>query len=171
MATDGIRHPVDNWRPPTLPIPKDGENPIWTKVAEALQCTHYEEVRCMVPQFQHIQTVNLQGTTLTVAQVAAVARRSGVTVSLDEGAARDRVTKSANWIAHTIARGTDTLGVTAGFGAASHRRTNKTTGLQTELIRFLNTGVIGKENLPSSYAKAAILVRTNTLMQGYSGIR
>ncbi|KAJ0091244.1 hypothetical protein Patl1_13537 [Pistacia atlantica] len=125
----------------------------------------------MVSQFSQAQTVDIQGTTLTVAEVTAIARRNEVKVNLDEAVARDRVAKSANWVAENISRGTDTYGVTTGFGATSHRRTNKTADLQTELIRFLNAGVIGKENLPSSYAKAGMLVRVNTLMQGYSGIR
>lgn len=125
----------------------------------------------MVSQFSGVQTVDIQGTTLTVAQVTAIARRGEVKVNLDEAVARDRVARSANWVADNISRGTDTYGVTTGFGATSHRRTSKTTDLQTELIRFLNAGVIGRENLPSSYSKVAMLVRTNTLMQGYSGIR
>jgi phenylalanine ammonia-lyase len=116
-------------------------------------------------------SVDIQGTSLTVAQVTAIARRSEVKVNLDEAAARERVAKSANWVADNISRGTDTYGVTTGFGATSHRRTSKTTDLQTELIRFLNAGVIGKESLPSTYSKVAMLVRANTLMQGYSGIR
>lgn len=67
--------------------------------------------------------------------------------------------------------GTRTHGVTTGFGSTSNRGTNKTSDLQAELIRFLNAGVIGKEHLPVSHAKAAMLVRTNMLMKGYSGIR
>ncbi|KAL6331137.1 hypothetical protein AAG906_009565 [Vitis piasezkii] len=133
--------------------------PHWKKAAEALQCGHFDEVCAMVSQFAHAQTVT------------ALARGDHVRVALDEAAARGRVTRSADWVAENISRGTDTYGVTTGFGATSHRRTNKTADLQTELIRFLNAGVIGKETLPASFSKAAMLVRANTLMQGYSGIR
>jgi hypothetical protein len=101
----------------------------------------------MVSQFSKVQTVDIQGTSLTVAQVTAIARRSEVKVNLDEAAARERVAKSANWVAENIFRGIDTYGVTTGFGATSHRRTSKTTDLQTELIRFLNdtTGHVERE--------------------------
>ncbi|KAL5572413.1 hypothetical protein UlMin_022010 [Ulmus minor] len=134
--------------------------PHWKKASEALQCSHYEEVHRMVTQFALAKEVEIQGTTLTVAEVTAIARRSEVKVSLDAATARGRVAESANWVAENISRGTDTYGVTTGFGATSHRRTNKTVDLQTELIR-----------LPSGYSKVAMLVRANTLMQGYSGIR
>ncbi|KAL5995393.1 hypothetical protein ACLOJK_025452 [Asimina triloba] len=183
-AKNTIPRPIDVCRPPTLPIPKDGKNPIsvsgdsyvsapphWQKAGEALQSTHFEEVRRMLSQFRQTQTVVIQGTTLTVAQVAAIARRPAVDVGLDEASARARVTESAAWVAENIARGADVYGVTTGFGATSQRRTSKTADLQTELIRFLNAGVIGKETLPQSYSKAAMLVRTNTLLQGFSGIR
>ncbi|GMI97825.1 phenylalanine ammonia-lyase 4 [Hibiscus trionum] len=143
----------------------------WQKAADALRCSHFDEVSQMVSQFAEAKAVGIQGTTLTVAQVTAVSRRDEVMVSLDEAAARDRVAKSANWVSDRISRGIDIYGVTTGFGATSHRRTTETSDLQTELIRFLNAGVIGKEYLPKSYSKAAMLVRANTLMQGYSGIR
>ncbi|KAA8523288.1 hypothetical protein F0562_009711 [Nyssa sinensis] len=177
MASNSIIHPIKDSQPPNNAICVSEKScvlsspPHWLKAAEAFQCSHFDEVRRMVSEFMQAQTVDIQGTTLTVAQVTAISRRPGVKVNLDDAVARDRVTKSANWVADNISRGTDTYGVTTGFGATSHRRTNKTGDLQTELIRFLNAGVIGKDNLPSSYSKAAMLVRTNTLMQGYSGIR
>ncbi|XP_041009556.1 phenylalanine ammonia-lyase-like [Juglans microcarpa x Juglans regia] len=184
MATDGFGRPNKQLRPPALLLPKDTTNLIcesekshvstplhWKKAAEAMQCTHFDEVCSMVSQFAQVQTVDIQGTTLTLGQVTAISRRGEVKVNLNEAVACERVAKSANWVAELVSRGTDTYGVNTGFGATSHRRTNKTSDLQTELIRFLNAGVIGRENLPSSYTKAAMLVRTNTLMQGFSGIR
>nr|QJU70110.1 phenylalanine ammonia-lyase [Cephalotaxus hainanensis] len=194
---ENSQNQIENWgvslreacRPPTLPVPVGGVNPIhvegkgyvsnpphWKKAAEAMQCSHFDEVKEMIGRFHGAQKVVLRGTTLTVAEVSAITRRPEVRVELDEATAKQRVEESATWVANNIAKGTDTYGVTTGFGATSHRRTNKAVDLQRELIRFLNAGVLGKDikdslQLPCEYTKAAMLVRTNTLMQGYSGIR
>jgi phenylalanine ammonia-lyase len=162
----------------------------WGKTAAAMQGSHLEEVKQMVQTYYNCSKVVLEGADLTVAHVAAVARRpEAVQVVLNAEVAKSRVDDSSNWVLHHAMKGTDTYGVTTGFGATSHRRTNQGAELQKELIRFLNAGVVGKKKkqqggelgcadnennnntLSSSTTRAAMLVRTNTLMQGYSGIR
>ncbi|KAJ8625592.1 hypothetical protein MRB53_034122 [Persea americana] len=147
----------------------------WRKAAEALQGSHFDSVRQMVDRFLRVDPVTLQGQGLQVADVVAVARRQsdGVSVMLDAAAAKPRVESSAAWVAAQSCKGTDTYGVTTGFGATSHRRTNQGAELQRELIRFLNAGIVAGEcnRLADHVTRAAMVVRTNTLLQGYSGIR
>jgi len=149
----------------------------WGAAAAELTGSHLDEVKRMVAQFRE-PVVKIEGASLRVGQVAAVAlakdASSGVSVELDEEA-RPRVKASSEWILNCLAGGGDIYGVTTGFGGTSHRRTKDGPALQVELLRHLNAGIFGTggdgHTLPSEVVRAAMLVRINTLLQGYSGIR
>uniref|UniRef100_A0ACD5XY26 Uncharacterized protein n=1 Tax=Avena sativa TaxID=4498 RepID=A0ACD5XY26_AVESA len=147
----------------------------WAAAAAEITGSHLDEVKRMVALFRE-PVVKIVGAGLSVGQVAAVAHAkdaSGVTVELADEA-RSRVKTCSEWIVDSVVNGGDIYGVTTGFGGTSHRRTRDGHALQVELVRHLIAGIFGtgrEHELPSEVSRASMLVRINTQLQGYSGIR
>lgn len=132
------------------------------------------------------RTIDLDGTSLTRAQVAAAAR-GGVRIEL-AAAQLDRVQATADFLAAKVSGGEPIYGVTTGFGSnadkllgAYRARDELPEGnpepfagtLMEELQRNLvitHAVCVGKPFAPE-VVRAMLVIRINTLMRGHSGIR
>jgi histidine ammonia-lyase len=118
----------------------------------------------------HHDDVILDGDSLALEDVIAVARL-GAAMRLAEGA-RARVQESRAWV-DGISRGDEltVYGVNTGFGSLAEVRIPRgdVATLARNLILSHSAGV-GRP-LPGEVVRAAMLIRTNTLAKGYSGIR
>jgi histidine ammonia-lyase len=114
-------------------------------------------------------TITLDGNSLTIQAIAAVARQYQ-SARLSR-AARTRMLASHRVILHKIRQGQQVYGINTGFGKLSDRSiASEDIGqLQINLIRSHACGV--GEPLPEEVVRAAMLIRANTLAKGFSGIR
>ena len=114
-------------------------------------------------------TVTLDGHSLTIANVVAVARQ-GARVAIDATALAE-VARSRQAVEAAAARGDTIYGVNTGFGKLAHVRIppEQARQLQLNLIRSHASGV--GEPLPADAVRAMMLLRANVLMRGTSGVR
>ena len=111
----------------------------------------------------------LDGGPLSIDAVVAVARsRQRVAIS-DEAAARVRRSRAV--IEHLLDTGAPMYGITTGFGALRGTAIppDQREELQRNLIRSHASGM--GPAFSEEVVRAAILLRANTLCQGYSGVR
>src|ERR1051325_4474477 len=113
--------------------------------------------------------VILDGNSLTVEQVAAVAR-DGAKVSL-AAHARPRARLARLIVEGLVAKGAVAYGVTTGFGKLSDVAipTDRLAELQVNLVRSHAVGV--GDLLPEREVRAMMLLRANVISKGYSGAR
>lgn len=119
-----------------------------------------------------MQTIILDGASLTIEQVVAVAYGAPgaphVELSPD---AQHRVTRSADAVRRLVDQGTVAYGITTGFGAFKDRviPLDQVEKLQRNIIVSHAVGVGDPFDIPNT--RAIMLIRSNTLARGFSGIR
>jgi histidine ammonia-lyase len=130
------------------------------------------------------ETILLDGSSLTRAQLVAVARQ-GALVALDQAQLK-HVQRAADFLADKVNCGEPTYGVTTGFGSnadkllGAHRVRDELPGhqpaegtlmeeLQHNLI-ITHAVCVGKP-FAAEVVRAMLVIRINTLMRGHSGIR
>lgn len=124
----------------------------------------------LTPHPRDIQTVELDGDSLTIEQVVAVARYHA-RVSIHE-AARERVKRCRAWVDQTVAdRRLTVYGLNTGFGSKANVDipNEQAEMLSRNLIVSHSAGV--GDYFEVDIVRAIILLRINTLIKGYSGIR
>jgi phenylalanine ammonia-lyase len=117
------------------------------------------------------KAVVIDGESLTLDDVANVARR-GVPVRLtDDEALLSRIHASSQYISDAAAAGKPVYGVTTGFGGMANVviSSEDAADLQNNMMWYHRTGA-GKP-LPISDVRAAMMLRANSHMRGASGIR
>ena len=117
-----------------------------------------------------METIWLDGETLTLEAVAAAAYNPGVEVRLPEEA-WEKVRRAERAVQAFMQRGEIIYGVTTGFGAFKDRiiPPEQVAQLQRNILMSHAAGV--GEALDQGTTRAQMLVRVNTLAKGHSGIR
>jgi histidine ammonia-lyase len=115
------------------------------------------------------KTVTLDGRSLSIADVVAVARQHAP-VALDEKALKG-VKASRQAVEAAAERGQTIYGVNTGFGKLAHVRipAEQARQLQLNLIRSHASGV--GDPLPVDAVRAMMVLRANVLVRGTSGVR
>ncbi len=117
-----------------------------------------------------MSTIVLDGSSLTIAQVAQIARDTATTVTIADEAI-DRMRASRAVIEDWVERGEVVYGVTTGFGEFANVVIDREhlERLQENLIRSHAVGA--GENITPDVMRAMMALRINALAKGYSGIR
>ncbi len=113
--------------------------------------------------------VSIDGSTLTIAQVRAVAE-DNARVSLEPSAVK-RMAATRSVVDAIVARNDVVYGITTGFGKLSDVAIppDKLAALQINLVRSHSAGV--GTPLPRREVRAMMLLRANVLAKGFSGAR
>lgn len=115
-------------------------------------------------------TIVIDGSSLTIAEIGAVARGAEVKLSADAGVL-GRVERSRKAIHDAIARGEEIYGVSTLFGGMADRYVSPAQLVDVQRLALWQHKSTTGPRLPSGDVRAAMLLRANSLIKGASGIR
>ena len=115
--------------------------------------------------------LSLDGGPLDLAQVHQIAREKLAVSILDDPKLTTRVQASVDVVLDAVANCKRVYGVTTGFGGMADLPLDASAAsdLQNNLLSFLAAGV--GRSLDRTHVRAAMLLRANVLLRGYSGVR
>ena len=115
--------------------------------------------------------IEIDGKSLTIEQVTAVARGAAPVAPLSESV-RAEMTRSMEWLRGVIERDERTIyGVNTGFGPLANRRIRPEQASRLSRNVVLNCLAGVGDPLPEEIVRAMMLVRANSLAKGLSGVR
>jgi histidine ammonia-lyase len=124
-----------------------------------------------MPKDSNMRSIALDGDSLTIEQVIAVARNdSRVEVLADD--VKRRMTESADWVRRVIQEDRQVVyGVNTGFGPLATERIRREDARALSYNVVVACGVGVGDPLLEESVRAGMLVRANSLAKGYSGVR
>ncbi|KAG8795607.1 hypothetical protein FRC16_010028 [Serendipita sp. 398] len=134
---------------------------------------------------RHGHATELDGHTLAIADVIAIARFGGSVRLNTSKEVKGRVEQSRAVIDNMLRSHISIYGVSTGFGGSADTRTKAHDRLGTALLQHQNSGIISTKTsgalplgdpfssttMPEAWVRAAMLIRANSLIRGHSAVR
>lgn len=114
------------------------------------------------------QSVELDGTSLTIAKLMAVSSKRVNDISMAVHLEEDLI-KNVAYLDEKLTSGHVIYGVNTGFGGSANVRCSDPLEVQRSLIRHLNVGF--GQTIDLDVVRGVMAVRANSLALGYSGVR
>ncbi|KAF8483798.1 phenylalanine ammonia-lyase [Russula ochroleuca] len=137
--------------------------------------------------YKHGNSIVIDGHSLSIPALVAVARHNAQIVLDDSPEIRAGIQKSRDVIVGKVETSQSVYGVSTGFGGSADTRTPNTLALGSALLQHQHAGVLpsstdvlpslplldplASTSMPESWVRGAILVRINSLIRGHSGVR
>ncbi len=113
----------------------------------------------------------VNGHPLSIDQIAAIGQGHLRLQLSEDSTVLGRVSAAAELVEQAVAKGSPVYGVTTGFGGMADLAvpSDQAAASQQNLLSFLATGA--GSPIEPQHVRAAMALRANVLMQGYSGVR